>query len=77
VKINVKGKDVEATPIKFVPVYEPFVEYHLDNGDVIRMKYVMTRILATGERNAQGEPIYSLNWQAVAVVDEKAASNAN
>ena len=77
-KIRVNGKEVEATPVAFVAIQpEPFVEYHLEGGDVVRVKFVVTRILATGERNEQGEPIYSFNFQPVAIVDEKAKEQPN
>jgi len=69
-KINVNGKELEAVSVGFVSAGEPFVEYRLDNGDVIRVKFVMTRILATSERNPMNEPIYSFQYQAVTVVDE-------
>jgi hypothetical protein len=74
VKINVNGKDVEATAVSFVSAGEPFIEYHLEDGNVARVKFVMTRIFATGERNAQtNEPIYSFQFQAVAVIEEQQA----
>lgn len=76
-KVSVNGREVETTAIDFVSVNEPFVEYHLANGDVIRCKFVMTRILATGERGPNGEPIYSFQFQAVAVVDEKQRSDGS
>jgi hypothetical protein len=76
-KIDVNGKQVEATPVEFVCVNEPFVEYHLSDGNVVRVKFVMTRILATADRGTAGEPIYSFQWQAVAVVDEKPKNTAN
>lgn len=77
-KINVNGKDVEAIQVGFAPVAgEPFVEYILDDGNTVRVKIVMTRIFATGERNTQtNEPIYSLQWQPVAIVEEKQRNGA-
>jgi hypothetical protein len=71
VKVNVNGKEIEAEQIGFQAIKEPFAEYLLDDGNVMRIKLVLTKAFKTGERNTNGEPVYSMLWGTVAVVDEK------
>jgi hypothetical protein len=71
-KINLNGKEVEAQVIGFSPMPgEPWVEYHLEDGAIMRCKMIMTRVFKTNERNDRGEVIYQCQYQCVQIVDEK------
>ena len=69
VKVQVNGKEVEGKQIDFATVGEPWCEYELENGKRARLKVVLTRVVETDERNADGTRLYSFNCQPVFVVD--------
>lgn len=70
-KVNVNGREVEATQIAFSTVGEPLAEYQLDNGKTLRIKTVLVKVFETAEKNPDGSTLYSFQTQTVCAVDEK------
>ena len=62
---------------------ERWNEYTTEDGTLIRVRHIVTRITRLDERNQDGEPIYCINTQAAIVanvpghmmVDEAARAN--
>jgi hypothetical protein len=63
------GKDVEATEVSFQPSREPWSEYLLDDGSVVKLKSVVTEVVRLDDQYDQvGDPIYVVkSTQIVAV----------
>jgi hypothetical protein len=60
-KIQVGGREVEATPLSFTAAGENWNEYLLNDGTVLRAKLVATEILRVdGEYDPEGNPLYLL-----------------
>jgi hypothetical protein len=64
------GQEVEALPVNFEPFKEPFSEYHLDDGTVLRIKFPLVKIRRTEERNPDGTRAYQYEYAPVMSVDE-------
>ncbi len=59
VKINLGNEIVEATPVGINQSSEYFNQYFLDDGTVLRMKLVATRVLRVeGRYDQDGNPVY-------------------
>jgi hypothetical protein len=52
------GTPVEGEEIDFTPVQEPFSTYKLEDGYSIRFKAVVTQIIRTTQKDADGNPAY-------------------
>ena len=71
-KMKVNGQDVDVVPVGFSSLGEPWVEYHLEDGSVARVKAIVTKIfMATEMKGEDGNPVYTFQSQLVAVIDEK------
>lgn len=66
-KVNMGDKVVEGARMDFAAVIETWNEYHLEDGTIIRMKTVLTRVVRTNEVNQHGSPVYA--WNSTQVVD--------
>lgn len=49
---------------------EPFAEYHLEDGRVLRVKTVVTKVFRSQLIGQDGLPIYSIQSTPVMAVDE-------
>ena len=59
VKMPFQGKEIDATELKFETVKEEWNEYNCEDGSVVRLKTVASKIFRTAERNpATGELIF-------------------
>ena len=59
VKMPFQGREIDATELKFDTVKEEWNEYKCEDGSVVRLKTVASKIFRTGERNpATGELIF-------------------
>jgi hypothetical protein len=59
VKLPYKGEVVEATPVEFLTRKEDFNEYQLDDGKILRVKLVVSRVVRVeGKNNADGSQVY-------------------
>lgn len=58
-------------PVEVVASVEPWNEYTLSDGNVLRLKVVVTDIVrVTGQRTTSGEPVYSVNFAPIISVRE-------
>jgi hypothetical protein len=59
IKINYGGEEVEATPIEINQASEYWNQYLLDDGTILKMKLVATKVLRLENRyDNEGSPIY-------------------
>jgi hypothetical protein len=59
IKINLGSEIVEATPVSVNQASEYFNQYFLEDGTVLRMKLVATKIFRVDDRfDAEGNPVY-------------------
>jgi hypothetical protein len=73
-----KGREVDGTPIAFTPKVEPWSEYVLGDGNILRVKTVVTKVFATNERSEDGkDPLYFLQKQTVLSIDELPKTEGN
>jgi len=53
-----EGRQIEAEEVEFKVVAEPWCVYQLDDGYTIKMKLVVTQIVKTDRKDADGNPVY-------------------
>ena len=59
IKINFGGEEVEALPIDINQTSEYWNQYLLDDGTVIKMKLVATKVLRVDNKyDQEGNPLY-------------------
>lgn len=59
IKINYGGEDVEATPLEINQAQEHWNHYLLDDGSVVKIKLVATKVLKIENRfDDEGNPVY-------------------
>ncbi|MBM3249298.1 MAG: hypothetical protein FJZ09_00420 [Candidatus Omnitrophica bacterium] len=70
IKINFGGEEVDATPIEVNQASEYWNQYLLDDGSVIKMKLVATKVLRVDNKyDAEGNPVYFVQSQNVMSVN--------
>jgi len=73
IKINFGGEEVEALPIDINQTNEYWNQYLLDDGTVIKMKLVATKVLRVDNKyDLEGNPLYiiqSTNITSVNALD--------
>jgi hypothetical protein len=73
VKINFGGEEVEALPVDVNQSNEHWNQYMLDDGTVIKMKLVATKVMRVdGKYDNEGNPLYviqSTNITSVSAPD--------
>lgn len=57
-RINIGDRVIEAEDMEFQTVREDWNEYSVEDGFSVRIKLVVSSILKTGEKDAQGNPVY-------------------
>lgn len=73
VKINFGNELVEATPINVNQANEYFNQYFLEDGTVLKMKLVATKVFRIDDRfDQEGNPIYFVQSTNVLSVDSPA-----
>lgn len=64
--IIVDGREVKAQDIEPLGVSENWNEYQMPNGDLLKVKLVLTRSFIAPElKNKLGETIYSIDYHVV------------
>lgn len=58
-------ESIEAEDIEFEKIKEPWNEYKLEDGTVMKIKAVLTIISKTTKYDENGEPVYLMNFQPV------------
>ena len=65
-KFPYQGRQAEGKPVDFLTRKEDFNEYQLDDGKILRIKMVVTRIIRLeGETAPDGNPVYLIQSQNV------------
>ncbi|MFA5316979.1 MAG: hypothetical protein WC369_06135 [Dehalococcoidales bacterium] len=65
-KVPYQGRQVEGKPVDFLTRKEDFNEYQLDDGKILRIKMIVTRIVRLdGETTPDGNPVYLIQSQNV------------
>lgn len=65
-KVNYKGKQIDATEVDILSSKEEWNEYQLSNGDVLCTKEILVRCLkADTELVDDGEPLYIIHGQSI------------
>ncbi len=65
-KVPYQGRQVDGKPVDFLTRKEDFNEYQLDDGRILRIKMVVTRIIRLeGETAPDGNPVYLIQSQNV------------
>lgn len=55
-----------AQQLAFVAKSEPWCEYELEDGTIVRARLIMTKIIDRGSKDQQtGLPLLELSWQQV------------
>ncbi|KKK48064.1 hypothetical protein LCGC14_3148910 [marine sediment metagenome] len=61
-KMPYQGKQIEVTEVEAVTHHEPWNEYQLSDGKILKIKTILTKVCrADGEKTLEGEPIYIIN----------------
>jgi hypothetical protein len=72
-RINLGNEVVEATPVSVNQASEYFNQYFLEDGTVLRMKLVATKIFRVDDRfDAEGNPVYFVQSTNVLSTDTPA-----
>ena len=65
-KVKYKDREIEADEVETVAFTEPWNEYQLANGKVLKLKTVLTRVCrALDEKKDNGEDLYLIQSQQV------------
>lgn len=73
IKINFGSEMVDATPVDINQASEYFNQYFLEDGTVLKMKLVATKIFRIdGRHDQEGNPIYFVQSTNVLSVDSPA-----
>ena len=70
IKINFGGEEVEALPIEINQTNEHWNQYLLDDGTVIKMKLVATKVLRVDNKyDPEGNPLYIIQSTNITTVN--------
>lgn len=59
VKLNLGGREVQASPVEISQSMEQWNEYLMSDGTVLKMKLVLKKVFKVdGEFDAEGNPVY-------------------
>jgi len=61
VKVNFQGKEFEGEQLNFDIEKENWNSYKTEDGSIIKLKVVVSKITRLSEYNELGEPIYVVN----------------
>jgi hypothetical protein len=70
-KVQFNDKLVDGQAVSFTPFSEPWSEYHLEDGSVVRFRATISRLIKLDERNPDGSTIYVCQSQNQMAVEEK------
>ena len=71
VRIKLGEETVEGDSVGFQPMQEPYCQYLLDDGTILKFRHTVTRIVFAGKINEDGTKQYILNSQAQVITEEK------
>lgn len=68
--VNWRGRQVEATSVKFKSIREEWNEYDLEDGSTVRMKTVVSDVVCIpNEYDNENNPVYIIKSSNIVVVD--------
>lgn len=56
-KVDWQGKSYDGESLAFEAVKEPWAEYSLEDGSVVRVRVVVSEIVRTGVKTPSGDPL--------------------
>jgi hypothetical protein len=59
------GRQVPGQEVEFSPTSEPFSQYTLEDGTVVKVKIVLLNAARLDEYNEQGDPVYQFQFQHI------------
>ena len=65
VKVPIGGRLVNAEELGYKTIAEEWNEYKLDDGSILRLKSVLTRVARTEEFDQQGDPVYYFTTSSI------------
>jgi len=73
IKINFGGEEVQALPIDINQTSENWNQYLLDDGTLIKMKLVATKVMRIDDKyDAEGNPLYIIQSTNITSVNAPA-----
>jgi len=70
VKINFSGEEMEATPVDINQTNEYWNQYLLDDGTVVKIKLVATKVLRVDSKyDNEGNPLYVIQSTNITAVN--------
>ena len=67
-KANMEGKEYELSEVDPLNSVEKWNEYQMSNGDLLKVKLVLTRIFTSMDNLPNGNHPYNIDYQAVTVI---------
>ncbi len=68
-RVSYRGRDVDATSLKFTVEEEPWIEYTVEDGSKLKLRVITTEVLRVeGEFDPEGNPAYVLKSGNILVV---------
>lgn len=68
--INWRGKEVEATPVRYKSIREEWNEYDLEDGSTLRMKTIVSDVVCIpNEYDKENNPVYVVKSTNMVVVN--------
>ena len=67
-KIHYGGELINGVEVEFKPLSESWNEYETEDGAIVRVKLIVSRIIRTEKYKEDGEPIYVIKSSNVASV---------
>jgi hypothetical protein len=70
-KLKLGGEEVEVKQIEYSAISEPWAQYHLEGGKIVRVKVVLMKVFEVeGKTNDDGTQAYYFQTQALMAVDQ-------
>jgi len=69
-KMKINNEEAEVKQVEFSGVSEPWAQYHLEGGKMLRVKVVLMKVFeVVGKKNDDGTQVYYFQTQAIMAVD--------
>jgi len=73
IKLKLGNTEVQGVSVAFKPIAEPWSEYLLTDGSVLRYRATLTRLIKTENKNEDGTDQYIAQGMTQFAVEEKQA----
>jgi len=61
VKVVYQGKEIEGEQLEFEGEKESWNKYRTEDGSIIRLKVVVSKIIRINQYSSSGDPVYMVN----------------